>query len=643
MQHLASACCQARIVYLSNSTRQFFRPQNFKYNYSSKMSLTSATKKRKIETENRAYQERWEKNYLITNNKGKLQCLVCLQIISVCKEYNVKRHYSTLHETKYKKYEGESRQALISDLRQKLFHQTSTVFKLSKTQDSALKASYAVSLQLAIGKKPFSDGEIVKKCAIEMAKAFGNEKLALDFESVPLSHQTVQRRVADMGEHLEKSLRKVIKNSHYFSICLDESTDQTDVSQLLIFIRSVQEDFSVHEELLNVCSFHGTSKGKDVYDEVKKSTDPIGGMGKCSAVVTDGAPAMVGKNTGLIGLLRTDGVDCPALHCIIHQEALCGESLKQLDTFKTVVKTINMVRGGNRSLLHRQLQTFLDEVDAEYGDLLLYNQVRWLSSGKCLERFFGVRKEIVQFLKEFVKANTADLEDEIQSTDFLKQLAFLTDLTRHLNELNLKLQGRHQCISDLVGHIDGFRNKLKLFISSLSKNNLTHFQSCSTLSEEAKEGNKPDFSEFVQILEDISQEFASRFADFETLRPHIALFSSPLDVPIEDQDSDIQMELCDLQGDPFLRARKERGPQFFALLGAQRFPKLRDLGLKMTSMFASTYACESTFSAMNLVKNSTRNRLSDLSLLHLLRLAQTKLAVDIPALVKEAERPQVSH
>lgn len=62
-------------------------------------------KKNKTEGENRVYQEYCESDYFIANNNNKLQCSVCLQIVlSVSKKYNVRNHYSTVHEEKYKKY-----------------------------------------------------------------------------------------------------------------------------------------------------------------------------------------------------------------------------------------------------------------------------------------------------------------------------------------------------------------------------------------------------------------------------------------------------------------------------------------------------------------------------------------------------------
>ncbi|XP_074033991.1 general transcription factor II-I repeat domain-containing protein 2B-like [Leptinotarsa decemlineata] len=573
--------------------------------------------KRKIDSENRIYKESWESDYLIANNNGKLQCLVCMNVVSVPKEYNVRRHYTTVHENKYATYTNESRRALVADLKKKLKQQTGMFSKILHSQTHSLHASYAVSLELAKAKKPFTDGNLIKKCAVEMAKAFGDSKMAEKFESVPLSHQTIQRRIVAMGEQVEKSMLSLVKKSSYFSLCLDESTDQTDISQLLIFVRTTFDDFTSKEELFDICPLYGRTKGKDIYEAVKKTVDRIGGFDKCSAIATDGAPSMTGKKIGLVGLLRENGVTCPTIHCIIHQGALCGKSVKEDQVFQTVIKIINMIRGGNRSLLHRQLKQFLVETEAEYGDLLMYNHVRWLSAGKCMERFFAIRKEIPAFLNKYVSSDTTELEEKFKDPEFLRQLAFITDLTNHLNKLNLSLQGRNQTVSDLIGMINGFRNKLNVFKRALEKNNLTHFPSCLQIAEE--------------------------FNEIESLKSSVLLYNNPLGATIDDQPPNLQLELCDLQADMYLITKQEKGPEFFKLLPKEKFPNLRDFGLKMTSMFGSTYTCESAFSSMKYIKNKNRSNLTDFSLLHLMRLSTTELEVDISSLVDEADRPQSSH
>jgi len=103
------------------------------------------------------------------------------------------------------------------------------------------------------------------------------------------------------------------------------------------------------------------------------------------------------------------------------------------------------------------------------------------------------------------------------------------------------------------------------------------------------------------------------------------------------------MELCDLQADPFLLSRDEHGIQFFKLLSDKKYPQLIDLGLKVCSMFGSTYKCESTFSIMKYIKSKYRSALTDESLSHLLRIATSNVSVDIPSLVAKMTHPQFSH
>jgi hypothetical protein len=148
--------------------------------------MSNPWKKRKIGDE-----QRWESDYFITNTNGKLQCVLCMHDLSVPKEYNVKRYYTSLHEEKLKKYEGASRTTLLEDYKKKLKQQNGVFTKVLKTQTSGLTASYAVALELAKPKKPFSYGMLVKQCAVEMTKAFEYNNMVEKFQSAVLSHQTV--------------------------------------------------------------------------------------------------------------------------------------------------------------------------------------------------------------------------------------------------------------------------------------------------------------------------------------------------------------------------------------------------------------------------------------------------------------------
>ena len=70
---------------------------------------------------------------------------------------------------------------------------------------------------------------------------------------------------------------------------------------------------------------------------------------------------------------------------------------------KPVVWAVNFIR--SHALIHRQFQSFLKEIDAEYSDLPYHTAVRWLSCGKALLRFYNLPKEINHFLTDKNKAD----------------------------------------------------------------------------------------------------------------------------------------------------------------------------------------------------------------------------------------------
>lgn len=219
-------------------------------------------------------------------------------------------------------------------------------------------------------------------------------------------------------------------------------------------------------------------------------------------------------------------------------------------------------------------------------------------------------------------------------------MAFLTDISHHMNELNLKLQGRNQTVPQLVGHLDGFVNKLKVFIASLEKANLVHFPSCKEIMEEIPTS---DFSFCIPKLNMLLESFNERFLDFNELRPHLFLFNNPMTCDISQQDDALQLELCDLQSDPVFQKRPETGVEFWSRLPEDKYPKLRDFGKKIVSMFGSTYICESTFSSMKFIKSTHRNRLTDNHLQDLLKVATTSTRIDFDKHVNDCARPQCSH
>jgi hypothetical protein len=118
------------------------------------------------------------------------------------------------------------------------------------------------------------------------------------------------------------------------------------------------------------------------------------------------------------------------------------------------------------------------------------------------------------------------------------------------------------------------------------------------------------------------------------------LFATPFYVDVETVPDEFQLKFIDLQCNEDLKGkfRDITLLEFFKLyLPGDKFPALRNHARQMTSLFGSTYLCEQFFSKMNIVKNTSRNRLDDEILESCLRVATSQICPDINILVAKKQ------
>ena len=102
--------------------------------------------------------------------------------------------------------------------------------------------------------------------------------------------------------------------------------------------------------------------------------------------------------------------------------------------------------------------------------------------------------------------------------------------------------------------------KLRLFATCLKNNDLSHFDS---LHELLADDVEVECSRLVEDIEALSHDFENRFKDFDRLKPNLDLYNNPMDVDLETKLSEFQLELCELQCDPFLLSRKNETQKRF--------------------------------------------------------------------------------
>jgi len=615
-------------------------------------------KKRKITEENRTFHATWEMDFAFTVTNGHPMCLICQNTISVLKKVNLQRHHTTLHAAFSRDYPvgTKIREDKVTSLKKILQGQQNVFNRLMSSSDCATEASLHISWVLARKQKPYIDGETVKICLQESADSLfaefkNKDDIKKQIDNLQLSHQTIARRVQMISNDIHEQFLFELNNASGFSLSLDLSSDLHDKEQLMIWVRFDVGDI-FKEDLLALISLNSTTRGEDIYAALKEcllrnSID----LNKLISLTTDGAPAMVGRKKGLVGLLLADN-DFPKFqvyHCIIHQQVLCSK-LKEgalKDVMDVVVKIVNYILAN--PLRHRQFRLLLEEYESNYGDLVSHNDIRWLSKGKVLERFCNLYDEV----KIFLSINAKDELSLLKMPKFIVRLAFLTDITSHLNKLNLKLQGRNQILPTLVKEINIFETKLDLFICQLKQSDFTHFPNLSKVSQEF-----PDFVKSEQLylsLEKLKFEFSGRFEDIRNIIPLLFFvenpFTSDLTVVSNKMQSlggdlgAVQLEIIEMQHNMTLREKHRDTPTiefWMTHISSDEFPNIRRCCIMILTMFGSTYVCEAAFSAMTTIKSKKRNLLTDEHLENLIRAAVTEYQPRIKVIANKIQS-QSSH
>ncbi|XP_060129870.1 general transcription factor II-I repeat domain-containing protein 2-like [Zootoca vivipara] len=603
------------------------------------------SRKRKVDSECRVFNEQWTYDYFFTQYKERGVCLICHDTVSVFKQFNIQRHYNTHHKDRYSSLTGQLRKDEIARLKTALTAQQNVFVKRKQENISSLRASFQISRLIARNGKPFVEGEFVKECILTASKEMCPEKTEL-FSTLSLSGSTVTRRIEEMGGNLHELLQNSSEKLRYFSLALDESTDIRDSAQLLIFIRGTNEKFEFTEELAALQSIKGTTTGEDIFAKVQQTIHDLKlDWAKLASITTDGAPSMVGRTRGVVARINQemDRHNQPhpiAIHCLIHQQVLCCKRSLKLDAvMKTVVSCVNFIRA--HALNHRQFQEFLSELNVEHEDLPYHTEVRWLSRGRVLKRFYELLPQVYDFM--LMKDREVP---ELQDDEWKWLLAFLTDITELLNSFNIQLQGKGKLIGEMFAHVKAFQGKLDLIVRHVKEKNFFHLPT--TQNRSLGNPTVPFPKEAcVDLVESLQKEFQTRFKELHIHEKDIHLFRNPFCVDIDTADPIHQMELIELQTCDALKDAFKTSSlaDFYASLPSETYPNIRNHALRFATAFGSTYVCEQTFSRMKHLKSPTRSRLTDEHLHHLLRLAVTNMEPDIDHLIsqKQAHSSHSSH
>uniref|UniRef100_A0A8C5FLG9 HAT C-terminal dimerisation domain-containing protein n=1 Tax=Gadus morhua TaxID=8049 RepID=A0A8C5FLG9_GADMO len=442
-----------------------------------------------------------------------------------------------------------------------------------------------------------------------MTSIMCGENVAKQLSLVPLSNDTVSRRIQAMSENVIQTLVERIKDSPYFSIQLDETTDVADLANLLVFVRYEYEK-ATHEDFLFCQSLQTRTTAEHIFQLVNALFQETGlDWKKCVGVCTDGARAMTGRHSGVVARIREVAPDVQWTHCSIHREALAVKRMpaELKAVLDTAVKAVNFIK--SRPMHARLFHVLCDEMGSEHVQLLLHTEVRWLSRGKVLSRLFELHREVQVFLQD----KSFPLSGVFDDTLWLSQLAYLSDIFSRMNELNLGLQGLSTSAFDGQDKISAMLKKLELFQIKIRTGDVSAFPNLETfLSDNDLRLADQVRDNIAEHLKSLRQQFAEYFlaivqGNTWMRNPFVV---KAYDV-LEENLSALEQELLiELSCDETLKSTF-RGQTLLDFWMQRRgeYPALSDKAVRFLIPFATTYLCEKGFSSLACIKNKYRSRL----------------------------------
>ncbi|XP_075833987.1 protein FAM200C-like isoform X1 [Microtus pennsylvanicus] len=569
----------------------------------------------------------------------KPQCVICGDVLSAesMKPNKLKRHFDSKHLSFADKDINYFRSKADELKKARL----DTGSKYPKQNVIAVEFSYLVALRIARTMKPHSFAEdLLLPAAKDSVRVLIGKEFGMQLSAVSLSNDTVRRRINDMSADILNQVIQEIKSAPLpiFSIQLDESTDVTNCSQLLVYVRYINDgDFK--DEFLFCKPLETTATAHDVFDRVgsflkehKLSWEMVCG------VCTDGAPAMLGCQSGFQRLVLNESPEVIGTHCMIHLHALAMKTLPQdlKEVMQSVIGSVNLVKAN--TLNSRLFSQLCNEFDAPNKALLFHTEGRWLSKGTVLKCVFELRDELRIFFSQKARPQFVALfSDQCE----LQKIAYLVDIFAVLRELSLSLQGPNATCLDLSEKIQSFQMKLQLWQKELEENK-THM--LPTLSAFFKEHDiKPSgrTSVIVSVKEHL-HVLAEEISWYIPSLPAVpfALARSPFTVRVEDVPETAQEEFVRLINSEAVRADFSALPLTrFWVKCLQSYPVLSETVLRLLLPFPTTYLCETGFSNLLVIKSKYRRRLA---VENDLRCALAKTAPRISDLVRK-KQSQPSH
>ena len=281
----------------------------------------------------------------------------------------------------------------------------------------------------------------------------------LDKKANKYTSSEVQNEILQvMSKNLMRKLLDSIRNTDFYTIMIDETTDISNKEQVVFCLRWVDENLDCNEDFLGLYFTELTNAStltaivKDVLLRANMA------LCKCRGQCYDGCSTMSGVKTGVAAQIKAMEPRALFTHCYGHVLNLaCADCIKQLkvikhalDTTLKITKLVEKSPKRNSKLDKIKIAAKLDEDHKPSPNLRLLCPTRWTVRAEALHSIIENYEDLHEQWEWSVdnctdtemKARIRGVAIHMDGFDFYFGLTIGREVLRHADNLSTGLQNK---------------------------------------------------------------------------------------------------------------------------------------------------------------------------------------------------------
>ena len=302
---------------------------------------------------------------------------------------------------------------------------------------------------------------------------FTKQFLKVSMPEYHLSRKSATKISYSIASFQKNILLEDIKQSSHIGILIDESTDVSHKSILLLYIRFYSnKKHQICEYFLKLFELE-QANAQYIYNTVKDYLVKEGIFQKVKFLCTDGAPAMSSLKEGVAGKFKQDLPVLISFKCVCHQENLAlkhtYKKFEQLGRFnRKLVNIISYFQNSPKKV--RILEEIQYELEFDSVlKLIKAKEIRWNSFFYATNRIRQLYPALIKTLDEIKrqsilkedKKEAQEIKNLLLDFNFVYLLNWLSDFLNPICHLNKQLQTSNYQIIYLKQQIEQTINTLK--------------------------------------------------------------------------------------------------------------------------------------------------------------------------------------